>query len=136
LERLKNIPIEAAWGVLRSKEYQNQFEGEWTILFPEKSMTGRVVTAQYMPLRLDLDEWVKAKGKLEKRSNPPTLSWPIDILTNGDVYVADAYDKVGDGGPIMPQYELAVPPCYREMLFLPRVMVCFSFRHTLLKIWS
>jgi regulator of RNase E activity RraA len=101
LERLKNIPIEAAWGVLRSNGYQNQFEGEWTILFPEKSMTGRVVTAQYMPLRPDLDEWVKAKGKLEKRSNPPTLSWPIDILTNGDVYVADAYDKVGDGGPIL-----------------------------------
>jgi 4-hydroxy-4-methyl-2-oxoglutarate aldolase len=101
LERLKNIPIEAAWGVLRNKGYQNQFEGNWTILLPEKAMTGRVVTAQFMPLRPDLDEWVKAKGKLEKRSDPPTLSWPIDALTTGDVYVADAYDKIGDGGPIL-----------------------------------
>ena len=101
LERLKNIPIEAAWGVLRGKGYQNQFEGDWTILFPEKVMTGRVITAQYMPLRPDLDEWVKAKGKLEERSNQSTLSWPIDILTNGDVYVADSYGKIADGGPII-----------------------------------
>lgn len=28
LERLKKLPIEAAWGVLRNKGYQNQFEGE------------------------------------------------------------------------------------------------------------
>jgi 4-hydroxy-4-methyl-2-oxoglutarate aldolase len=101
LERLKNIPIEALWGILRNKGYQNQFEGDWNILFPEKAMTGRVVTAQFMPLRPDLDDWVKAQGKLENRNNPPTLSWPIDVLTKGDVYVADAYNKVGDGGPII-----------------------------------
>ena len=101
LERLKNIPLEAAWQILRNKGYQNQFEGEWTILFPEKAMTGRVVTAQFMPLRSDLEEWVLAQGKLEKRNNPPTLSWPIDVLTNGDVYVADAYDKTGEGGPLI-----------------------------------
>jgi 4-hydroxy-4-methyl-2-oxoglutarate aldolase len=100
LERLKNLPIEAAWAVLRNKGYLNQFEGDWTILFPEKPMTGRVVTAQYMPLRPDLDEWVKTQGKIEKRANPPTNSWPIDILTNGDVYVADSYGKVADG-PIL-----------------------------------
>ena len=54
LERLKNIPIEAAWAVLRNKGYLNQFEGDWTIIYPEKPMTGRSVTAQYMPLRPDL----------------------------------------------------------------------------------
>jgi hypothetical protein len=74
LERLKNLPIEAAWSVLRNKGYLNQFEGDWTILFPEKAMTGRAVTAQYMPLRPDLDEWVQAQGKLEKRAKPPTNS--------------------------------------------------------------
>ncbi len=100
LERLKNVPIEAAWSVLRNRGYESQFEGSWTVLFPDSAMTGRVVTAQYMPLRPDLDEWVKTQGKIENRSNPPTNSWPIDILQNGDVYVADSYGKVDDG-PIL-----------------------------------
>ena len=100
LGRLKNVAIEAAWSVLRNRGYESQFEGSWTVLFPENAMTGRVVTAQYMPLRPDLDEWVKNQGKIEKRSAPPTNSWPIDILQNGDVYVADSYGKVDDG-PIL-----------------------------------
>jgi 4-hydroxy-4-methyl-2-oxoglutarate aldolase len=94
LERLKNLPIEAAWGVLRNKGYQNQFEGDFTVLFPDKPMTGRAVTAQYMPLRPDLEEWVFKQGKAENRTNPPTNSWPIDVLVNGDIYVTDTYGKV------------------------------------------
>jgi 4-hydroxy-4-methyl-2-oxoglutarate aldolase len=98
LERLKKISIEEAWGVLRNKGYQNQFEGDWTIINPEQAMTGRVVTAQYMPLRPDLEKQIKEQGKIENRSQKGgTNSWPIDILVNGDVYVADAYGKIADG---------------------------------------
>ena len=98
LERLKHISIEEAWGVLRTKGFQNQFEGDWTIINPDKTMTGRVVTAQYMPLRPDLDKMIKDQGKKENRAQQGgTNSWPIDILVNGDVYVADAYGKVADG---------------------------------------
>jgi len=94
LERLKKLPIEAAWGVLYDKGFQNQFEGDFTVLFPEEPMTGRAVTAQFMPLRPDLEEWVLEKGKAENRSNPPTNSWPIDVLVNGDIIVTDTYGKV------------------------------------------
>jgi 4-hydroxy-4-methyl-2-oxoglutarate aldolase len=98
LERLKNISLEEAWGVLRNKGFQNQFEGDWTIINPDQTMTGRVVTAQYMPLRPDLEKQVKEQGKIENRAQKGgTNSWPIDILTNGDVYVADAYGKIADG---------------------------------------
>ncbi len=98
LARLKNISMEEAWGVLRSKSYFNQFEGDWSIIVPDSAMTGRVVTAQYMPLRPDLQNQVKEQGKLENRSmKGGTNSWPIDILTNGDVYVADGYGKIADG---------------------------------------
>jgi 4-hydroxy-4-methyl-2-oxoglutarate aldolase len=98
LERLKNISIEEAWGVLRNKGFLNQFEGDWTIINPGETMTGRVVTAQYMPLRPDLDKQVKEQGRIEKRSQQGgTNSWPIDALVNGDVYVADAYGKIADG---------------------------------------
>jgi regulator of RNase E activity RraA len=98
LERLKNISLEEAWGVLRNKGYNNQFEGEWTIIHPEEAMTGRVVTAQYMPLRPDLEKYVKEQGKKENRSQKGgTNSWPIDVLVPGDVYVADGYGKIADG---------------------------------------
>ena len=98
LERLKNISLEEAWGVLRNKGFLNQFEGDWTIINPDQTMTGRVVTAQYMPLRPDLEKQVKEQGKLENRAQKGgTNSWPIDILTSGDVYVADAYGKIADG---------------------------------------
>jgi regulator of RNase E activity RraA len=98
LERLKNISIEEAWGVLRNRGFQNQYEGDWTIIHPEEVMTGRVVTAQYMPLRPDFEKQIKEQGKIENRAQQgATNSWPIDILTNGDVYVADAYGKIIDG---------------------------------------
>jgi 4-hydroxy-4-methyl-2-oxoglutarate aldolase len=98
LERLKNISIEEAWSVLRNRGYQNQFEGDWTIINPDKPMTGRVVTAQYIPLRPDLDKYVKDQGKIENRAQQGgTNSWPIDVLVEGDVYVADAYGKIADG---------------------------------------
>ena len=98
LERLKNISIEEAWSVLRNRGFQNQFEGDWIIINPSEPMTGRVVTAQYMPLRPDLDKYIKEQGKKEKRSQQgATNSWPIDILVPGDVYVADSYGKIADG---------------------------------------
>ena len=98
LERLKKISLEEAWGVLRNKGFQNQFEGDWTIIQPDQVMTGRVVTAQYMPLRPDLEKQVKEQGKAENRAQKGgTNSWPIDLLTIGDVYVADAYGKIADG---------------------------------------
>jgi 4-hydroxy-4-methyl-2-oxoglutarate aldolase len=98
LSRLKKISIEEAWGVLRNKGYMNQFEGNWTIINPDSAMTGRVVTAQYMPLRPDFQSFVKEQGKRENRAQQGgTNSWPIDILTNGDIYVADGYGKIADG---------------------------------------
>jgi len=96
LERLKAVRLEEAWGVLRNKGYQNQFEGDWMVLNPDSVMTGRVVTAQYMPMRPDLDKIIKDIGKNEKRIGA-TNSWPIDVLKNGDVYVADSYGKIVDG---------------------------------------
>lgn len=98
LERLKNISMEEAWGVLRNKGYQNQYEGNWIVIQPDSVMTGRVVTAQYMPSRPDFINVVKEQGKTENRAQQGgTNSWPIDILVPGDVYVADGFGKIEDG---------------------------------------
>jgi 4-hydroxy-4-methyl-2-oxoglutarate aldolase len=96
LERLKSVHLEEAWGILRNKGYQNQFEGDWMVMHDDSAMTGRVVTAQYLPLRPDMDKIIKDKGKAEGRIGA-TNSWPIDVLKNGDIYVADSYGKIVDG---------------------------------------
>lgn len=96
MERLKGVHLEEAWGILRNKGFQNQFEGDWMVLHDDSVMVGRVVTAQYMPLRPDLDKVITDKGKAEGRIGA-TNSWPIDVLKNGDIYVADSYGKVVDG---------------------------------------
>lgn len=96
MDRLRKVHLEEAWGILRNKGYQNQFEGEWLVLRPDSVMIGRAVTAQYSPMRPDYDKIIKAKGKAEGRIGN-TNSWPIDVLKDGDIYVADSYGKVVDG---------------------------------------
>lgn len=96
IERLKKVSLEEAWGYLRNKGYQNQFEGDWMMLRSEQVMVGRAVTAQYLPLRPEWDKIIKATGEKEGRIGG-TNSWPIDVLKPGDVYVADSYGKIVDG---------------------------------------
>ena len=96
LNRLKNVSMEEAWQYLRNKGYQNQYENDWIVLRPDSAMVGRVVTAQYMPMRPDFDKMIRDKGKSEGRIGS-TNSWPIDVLKEGDVYVADSYGKIVDG---------------------------------------
>jgi regulator of RNase E activity RraA len=96
LKRLKNISIEEAWGVLRTEGYNNQFDGGWTMLHPEQAFVGRALTAQYMPLRPEINERILADGHAAGRLGASN-SWPIDELTMGDVYVADCFGKVIDG---------------------------------------
>lgn len=98
LERLKNCTLEQIWGYLGRKGYRNQVEKDWLILKPGNTMVGRVVTAQFMPSRPDLDTLVREEGKAEGRSQHGGINiWPIDVLTKGDIYVADGYGKVKDG---------------------------------------
>lgn len=98
LKRLKKIQIEEAWGYLRRNNFHNQYEGDWKIIHPDSVMTGRVVTAQYMPLRPDYQRLVKLTGGKEKRDTiGGSNSWPIEILTKGDIYVADGYGRIIDG---------------------------------------
>lgn len=96
LERIGKVSIEEAWGVLRSKGYNNQFEGNWEILHDEVPVVGRVLTASYMPKRPEVMDRLTARGHEMGRIGAMN-SWPIDALTQGDVYVADGFGKVVDG---------------------------------------
>ncbi|WP_111309128.1 RraA family protein [Confluentibacter sediminis] len=98
LERAKNIMIDDAWTVLRNEGYVNQYAGDWKTV-NNNTMTGRAVTAMYMPSRPDVEKNIKERGAAQGRKGN-TNAWPIDILSKGDLYVADAYGKIS-GGPIM-----------------------------------
>ena len=96
LKRAKHIMIDDAWTVLKNEGYLNQFEGGWKTV-NDTPMTGRAVTAMYMPSRPDVEKNIKDRGAMEGRKGN-TNSWPIDILTKGDLYVADAFGKISGGG--------------------------------------
>jgi regulator of RNase E activity RraA len=98
LERAKHIMIDDAWTVLKNEGYLNQFEGGWKTV-NDTPMTGRALTAMYMPSRPDVERNIKARGAQQGRKGN-TNSWPIDLLTKGDLYVADAFGKIS-GGSIM-----------------------------------
>ena len=96
LERLKRVSIEEAWGVLRERGYHNQFAGEWEMLHEDRPFTGQALTAQYMPRRPEYADRLLAKGHAEGMIGAAN-SWPIDLLSEGDVYVADCFGKIVDG---------------------------------------
>ncbi|MCW9707950.1 RraA family protein [Fodinibius salsisoli] len=97
LERMEHVTIEEAWGIIREEGYHNQFEGgKWEVLHPDEPIVGRALTATYTPARPAVQEQIKAQGEKDGRSGPPN-TWPIDMLEQGDVYIADGYGKVKDG---------------------------------------
>ena len=96
IDRMEAVTIEEAWGVLRNEGFHNQFEGNWQMIHQDVPVIGRALTAQYMPNRPDVSDQIKERGKENGRIGSPN-SWPIDMLTNGDVYVADGFGKIVDG---------------------------------------
>lgn len=96
LERARHIMIDDAWTVLKNEGYLNQFEGGWKMV-NDVTMTGRAVTAVYLPSRPDVEKNIKERGARDGRKGN-TNAWPIDVLVKGDLYVADAFGKVSGGG--------------------------------------
>jgi regulator of RNase E activity RraA len=95
IARAKNIGIDDAWTVLKNLGYVNQFEGGWKTVNDEV-ITGRAVTAMFMPTRPDVEKNIKERG-IKQGHAGNTNSWPIDVLIKGDVYVADGFGKVAAG---------------------------------------
>ena len=96
LTGLSDVDAEEAWGVLQSHGYMNQFEGGWREINTGERMVGRVFTAVFMPQRPDVNAIINDQGKAEGRIGPQN-SWPIDMLSPGDVLVVDLFGKIKDG---------------------------------------
>ena len=96
LEKVKGLSAEEVWAVLPEFGYRHQYEGNWMILHPERKLVGRAVTAQFMPMRPDVEHVAEAKAAAAggKRNANQRV---IDMLANGDVVVVDMFGKVEDG---------------------------------------
>ena len=98
LPRAKKVGIDDAWRVLNNLGYTNQFEYGWKSV-NDLPVSGRAMTAMFMPARPDIEMNIKERGSKQGRIGN-TNAWPIDVLTKGDIYVADGFGKIG-GGTLM-----------------------------------
>ncbi|MDD4139416.1 MAG: RraA family protein [Clostridiaceae bacterium] len=96
LEALQGMTLEEVWKTIFVKGYENQFEGHLKTLHTGKKLIGRAVTCSYCPARPDLHETMFAVGMEEGRKGNYN-QWVIDSLVDGDVVVADMYDKIYKG---------------------------------------
>jgi regulator of RNase E activity RraA len=99
LQRARRIYIDDAWTVLKNEGYTAQFEGGWKMV-NDTPVVGRALTAMFMPSRPDVEKKIKERGTTQQGRKGNTNSWPIEVLTKGDVYVADGFGKIG-GGTLM-----------------------------------
>ena len=99
LERMKNVSITQAWGVIRGPGYNWQYEDGWVCTHPGQVLVGRALTAMYMPRRPVMRQVMEEKGE-RAGCIGDQISWPIDMLVPGDVYVADVFGKIDQGAVI------------------------------------
>ena len=97
LEALKGMTLEEVWKPIFIRGYDNQFEGRlYTLHNDDRKLIGRAVTCTFCPTRPDLHETMFRIGKEEGRKGNYN-QWVIDTLVEGDVVVADMYDKIYKG---------------------------------------
>lgn len=88
LERVAELSVEEAWGILRGKGYMKQYADGFEILKPGQRLVGRAVTAQYLPHRPDLQEVVDADAEKKGLARGNTQK-VVDVLIRDDVAVVD-----------------------------------------------
>ena len=97
LTALRSLTLEEIWKPIFVKGYESQFEGRLHTLHDDgRKLIGRAVTANFVPTRPDLHETMFDIGMREGRKGNYN-QWVIDSLVEGDVVVADMYDKIYKG---------------------------------------
>ena len=95
LEKVRGMSAEEI--TIAARGFPNQYVDGMQVLSPGKTMVGRAMTLQLMPLRpdiadiLQLDWSKKGLGRLSHQT-------ALDMLQPGDVFVVDAFGNLGAGG--------------------------------------
>jgi 4-hydroxy-4-methyl-2-oxoglutarate aldolase len=95
LEKVRGMSAEEI--TIAARGFRNQYVDGMQVLSPGKTMVGRAMTLQLMPLRPDIadvlqqDRTAKGLGRLSHQT-------ALDMLQPGDVFVVDAFGNLGAGG--------------------------------------
>ena len=84
------------WRPLWDRDYRFQWEGGWKINQPEIKLIGHAFTAEYMPVRPDVNEVIEADAARQGLSDR-THTRVIEMLQPGDVLVVDLFGKIEGG---------------------------------------
>ena len=97
LDEMRKMTLEELWKPIFLKGYITQFEGDLKTLHDDgRKLIGRAVTCSFVPTRPDLHDVMFGVGASEGRKGNYN-QWGIDSLVEGDVVVADMYDKIYKG---------------------------------------
>ncbi|MER3375191.1 MAG: RraA family protein [Allomuricauda sp.] len=98
LKRMKSVSIEEAWAVMKNAGYKYQIAEDWKLINPDSVLVGRALTATFMPGRPAVWKAIDDRGKAQGKRGQNT--WPVDLLVEGDVYVANQFGADIDGPTI------------------------------------
>lgn len=97
IKKMHKMTLEELWKPIFVKGYESQFEGDLRTLHDDgRKLIGRAVTCSFVPSRPDLHDVMFGFGAAEGRKGNYN-QWVIDELVDGDVVVADMYDKIYKG---------------------------------------
>ena len=106
IERARKVTITKR-GAFAQRRHHHQYEG--IILHPSRpGVDGTALTAMYMPRRPSIRTLMEEKG--EKAGCVGDRFRPIDMLVQGDVYVADVYGKIEQAGHRRQPWRLRFTP--------------------------
>ena len=98
IKRMKSVSVEEAWAALSNAGYRYQIAEGWEVINPDSVLVGRAVTATFMPGRPDVWKAIDSIGRKEGRRAQNV--WAVEMLTKGDVYVADQFGAKRNGPTI------------------------------------
>ena len=108
IERMKYVSITEAWGALRrsnddatSDRGGNTYVNQYTYGYKrmnDLTICGRASTIHFMPYRPDVNKAIQEVGDKEGRSSQYT--WGVDVLQDGDVYVANVCEGILDASHV------------------------------------
>ncbi|PKQ46680.1 RraA family protein [Confluentibacter flavum] len=98
LKRMKHVSVEEAWATMKNAGFAHQIAEGWMQINPDSVLVGRAFTTIFMPGRADVWKAIDSVGKAKGWRGQN--SWPIDMLSNGDVYVVNQFGAKLDGPTI------------------------------------
>src|SRR6187401_3639792 len=98
IRRMKSVSVEEAWATMSNLGYRYQIAEGWEVINPDSVLVGRAVTATFMPGRPDVWKAIDSLGR--KQGRRAQNVWAVEMLVQGDVYVADQFGAKRNGPTI------------------------------------